>query len=202
MFPRFESATEVNACLQALDQAGGTDKAIMVNIESPLGVLRAEEIAASSDRIAAIVMGTTDLANELKLNLTADRAGLVTSLSLVILAARAYGRCVVDGPHLNLKNVEACEFSCRQARDLGFDGKTIIHPIQLTYTNDAFTPRQEDMDRAKEVLQALQQAQQDGNSIAIVDDRLVEPSLHDWALRVINIHQQVQKLGQNQLLGK
>ncbi|HFB67062.1 MAG TPA: CoA ester lyase, partial [Aeromonadales bacterium] len=175
---------------------------IMVNIESPLGVLRAEEIAASSDRISAIVLGTTDLANELKLNLSKDRLGLIGSLSMVLLAARAYKRCVVDGPHLDLKDVQACEFSCRQARDLGFDGKTIIHPVQLTYTNDAFTPRQEDIQRAKKIIVALDEARANGRSVAVVDDQLVEPSLHDWALRVINIFEQVQKLGQNDLLGK
>lgn len=202
MFPRIESAAQIHDCIAQLDAAGGKNKNIMVNIESPLGVLRAEEIAASSDRISAIVLGTTDLANELKLNLSKDRLGLIGSLSMVLLAARAYKRCVVDGPHLDLKDVQACEFSCRQARDLGFDGKTIIHPVQLTYTNDAFTPRQEDIQRAKKIIVALDEARANGRSVAVVDDQLVEPSLHDWALRVINIFEQVQKLGQNDLLGK
>ncbi len=202
MFPRIESAQQVLDSIQALDDAGGSDKSIMVNIESPLGVLRAEEIAASSDRIVAIVLGTTDLANALKINLTKDRIGLISSLSQVILAARAYQRCIVDGPHLELKDIHACEYSCRQARDLGFDGKTIIHPIQLTYTNDAFTPSNKDVDRAKQILVALKEAEEKGRSIAVIDDELVEPSLHQWALRVINIFEQVEKLGQDDLLTK
>jgi citrate lyase subunit beta/citryl-CoA lyase len=202
MFPRIESAEQVLHSIEALDKAGGNDKSIMVNIESPLGVLRAEEIAASSERISAIVLGTTDLANALKINLTKDRIGLVNSLSQVILAARAYHRCVVDGPHLELKDIHACEFSCRQARDLGFDGKTIIHPIQLTYTNDAFTPSNHDVNRAKKILVALKEAQQHGRSIAIINDQLVEPSLHEWAIRVINIFEQVELLGQDDLLTK
>jgi len=194
MFPRVESALEVQQCIQQLDAAGGQNKRVIVNIESPLGVLRAEEIAASSKRIDAIVMGTTDLANELKLNLTTDRIGLVTSLSMVILAARAHHICVVDGPHLDLKNVQACEYSCRQARDLGFDGKTVIHPVQLTYNNDAFTPRKLDVERARSVLTALEDAEKNGRSVAIINDQLIEPSLHIWAKRIINISEQVKKL--------
>ncbi len=202
MFPRIESAQQVIDSIIALDAAGGAEKSIMVNIESPLGVLRAEEIAASSGRIAAIVLGTTDLANALKINLTKDRIGLILSLSQVILAARAYHRCIVDGPHLELKDIHACEYSCRQARDLGFDGKTIIHPIQLTYTNDAFTPSNKDVERAKQILVALKEAEENGRSIAIIEDQLVEPSLHEWAIRVINIFEQVELLGQDDLLTK
>ncbi len=202
LFPSIESAEDVHNAIAALDSAGGETLSVMVNIETPKGVLHAEEIAASSDRLVAMIMGTTDLANSLKINMTKDRLGLLGSLSMVVLAARAYGRCVVDGPHLDLKNVEACEFACRQARDLGFDGKTVIHPVQLTYTNDAFTPRQEDMERARAVLEALDEAQAQGRSMAVIDDRLIEPSLHEWALRVINIYEQVQKLGQDDLLGK
>ncbi len=194
MFPRIESAVEVHQCIADLDAVGGNDKRIVVNIESPLGVLRAEEIAASSSRIDAIVMGTTDLANELKLNLTTDRIGLITSLSMVVLAARAHNLCVVDGPHLDMKNIQACEYSCRQARDLGFDGKTVIHPVQLTYNNDAFTPRVQDVARAKQILVALEEAENKGRSVAIIDDQLIEPSLHIWALRVINIAEQMKKL--------
>lgn len=195
MFPRIESAADVRQYLQALDAAGGQDKHIIVNIESPRGVLRAEEIAASSDRLDAIVMGTTDLANELKLNLSGDRLGLIASLSLVILAARAENICVVDGPHLDLKNIKAYEFACRQARDLGFDGKTVIHPVQLTYNNDAFTPKAADIERAKRILAALEEADEQGRSVAIIDDQLVEPSLHIWALRVISIAENIKKLG-------
>jgi len=139
-------------------------------------------------------MGTTDLANELKLNLTTDRIGLITSLSMVILAARAHHICVVDGPHLDLKNIQACEYSCRQARDLGFDGKTVIHPVQLTYNNDAFTPRAKDVDKARQVLIALEDAEKNGRSVAVIDDQLIEPSLHIWAMRIINISEQVKKL--------
>lgn len=194
LLPRVESAKELLQAIEKLDAAGGSDKRIMVNIESPLGVLRSEEIAAASSRVDAIVMGTTDLANELKLNPTMDRVGLVGSLEITILAARAYGIGIIDGPHLELSNVKACEYACRQARDLGFDGKTVIHPNQLIYANEAFSPQQQDVDKAQKVLWALEEARGDHQRVAVVNDQLIEPGLQIWAERIIKIHEHIQKL--------
>lgn len=194
LFPRVESAKMLLDYIKLLDEHGGQNKRVMVNIESPLGVLRSEEIAASSNRIDAIVMGTTDLANELKLNPTVDRVGLMGSLEITILAARAYNIGIIDGPHLDLKNVKACEYACRQARDLGFDGKTVIHPVQLVYNNEAFSPQAQDIEKAKKVLAALEQAEKDNKSVAVIDDKLVEPSLQVWANRIIAIAQHIEKL--------
>jgi citrate lyase subunit beta/citryl-CoA lyase len=194
LLPRVESAAEVEKYIALIDAAGGGDKNIMINIESPLGVLRSEEIASSSKRIDAIIMGTTDLANELKLNPTIDRVGLIASLTLTILAARAHGICIIDGPHLDLKNVKACEYACRQARDLGFDGKAVIHPVQLVYNNDAFSPQQDDIDRARRILAALDEAEAANRSVAVIDDQLVEPSTQIWAKRVIKITEHIQSL--------
>ncbi len=201
LLPRVESANQLLESIEIIDQARQDRVAIMVNIESPLGVLNAKEICAASDRVVSIVMGTTDLSNELKITPTYDRAGLLTSLSLVMLAARAYKKCVVDGPHFDLKNVEACEFSCRQARDLGFDGKAVVHPVQLDYTNDAFTPKNNDIQRAKSIIQAIDEANLAGRNVAVLDDRLIEPSLKEWAERVISLYNRVKDLGQNELIG-
>ncbi len=194
LFPRIESAKEISEAIATLDAAGGSSKRIMINIESPLGVLRSEEIAASSDRIDAIVMGTTDLANELKLNPTIDRLGLVGSLAITILAARAHNICIIDGPHLDLKNVKACEYACRQARDLGFDGKTVIHPVQLMYNNEAFSPQLADIEKAKKIIAAFHDAEENDRSIAVVDDQLIEPVLHVWAKRIILIDEHIKKM--------
>lgn len=200
LFPRIESRAQMLECIAALDAAGGSHLPVMANIESPLGVLKAEEIAGCSERVVCLVMGTTDLANECKINLSPERMGLVTALSLVVLAARAHKKCVVDGPHLNLKDEQGCEFACRQARDLGFDGKTVIHPVQLNYTNDAFTPKHFDVVRAKRVLSAIEDAESQGRAMAIVDDRLIEPSLREWAERVIALYETVQRLGQTDMV--
>ncbi len=201
LFPNVESGGELNASIATLDEAGGHHLGVMANIESPKGVLRSEEIAGASDRLVAIVLGTTDLANALRINITPDRAGLMTSLSLTIIAARAHHKCIIDGPHLDLKNIEACEYGCRQARDLGFDGKAVIHPVQLAYTNDAFTPKGEDVKRAKKIIEAIGEAHGRGRSTAVIDDRLIEPSLELWARRVIALYNQVHELGQSELIG-
>lgn len=201
LFPNVESGGELLASIATLDEAGGHKLPVMANIESPKGVLRSEEIAAASDRLIAMIIGTTDLSNALRINISNDRAGLLTALSMTVLAARAHNKCIIDGPHVNLKNIQACEFSCRQARDLGFDGKAIIHPVQLAYINDAFTPKGEDIKRAKNIISAIASAHEIGRSSAVIDDRLIEPSLELWARRVIALYNQVHELGQSELLG-
>lgn len=201
LFPNIDSGGQLKAAIATLDEAGGKQLDIMVNIESPKGVLRSEEICASSERLTTIILGTTDLANSLKISLTPDRSGLLTSLSLTILAARAHNKCIIDGPHLELTNVEACEFSCRQARDLGFDGKSVIHPVQLAYTNDAFTPKGEDVKRAKKIIDAIADAHESGRSMAVIDNRLIEPSIELWARRIIALYNQVYEVGQSELIG-
>ena len=201
LFPQVESGGQLKAAIATLDECGGERLMIMANIESPKGVLRSEEISGASDRLTAIILGTTDLANSLRINVTLDRQGLLTSLSMCVLGARAHDKCIIDGPHFDLKNIEACEFSCRQARDLGFDGKAVIHPIQLAYNNDAFTPKGEDIKKAKAIIEAIANAHEMGKSVAVIDDRLIEPSLELWARRVIALYNQVKELGQNELIG-
>ncbi len=201
LFPQVESGGQLKAAIATLDESGGERLTVMANIESPKGVLRSEEISGASDRLTAIVLGTTDLANSLRINVTLDRQGLLTSLSMCVLGARAHDKCIIDGPHFDLKNIEACEFSCRQARDLGFDGKAVIHPIQLAYNNDAFTPKGEDIKKAKAIIEAIASAHEMGKSVAVIDDRLIEPSLELWARRVIALYNQVKELGQNELIG-
>ncbi|MFT6733886.1 MAG: citrate lyase subunit beta/citryl-CoA lyase [Polaribacter sp.] len=201
LFPQVESGGQLKAAIATLDESGGDRLMVMANIESPKGVLRSEEISGSSDRLIAIILGTTDLANALRINITLDRLGLLTSLSMCVLGARAHDKCIIDGPHFDLKNIEACEFSCRQARDLGFDGKAVIHPIQLAYNNDAFTPKGEDIKKAKAIIEAIANAHEMGKSVAVIDDKLIEPSLELWARRVIALYNQVKELGQNELIG-
>src|SRR5690606_22482379 len=108
-----------------LDECGGSHLPLMVMIESPLGVLRAEQIASASERIACIVMDTSDLLDQLHARRTPERVAVLHSLSHVVLAARAYDRSVVDGHSTDLKDMQSFEYGCRLARDLGFDGKSL-----------------------------------------------------------------------------
>ncbi len=174
LFPNVESKKDVLEAQALLDEAGGKHLPIMLMIESPLGVLRAEEIAAASDRIACLVLATSDLMNQLHGRRTPDRIALLHSLSHVLLAGRAYDRAVVDGISTDLKDMQSFELACRLGRDLGFDGKSLVHPFQLPYCNDAFTPKPYDLSAALEVIDALEKANREGRGTVVVNGRLIE----------------------------
>jgi citrate lyase subunit beta/citryl-CoA lyase len=193
LFPRIESRADVEAALATLDAAGGSHLPIMVQIESPSGVLRAEEICAASERIACLVMGTSDLTNELHARITLERLPMLHSLSHCLLAARAHDIAIVDGIHLDLKDMKSFEYACRMARDLGFDGKTLIHPDQIAYANDAFTPRPASVAHARQVIEALAQAHRAGSGVAVIDGRLVEAMHLEAAKRTLMIHDMIQQ---------
>ena len=194
LFPNVESKAGVQEALAALDAAGGTHLPIMLMIESSIAVLRAEEIAAASDRIACLVMATSDLLNQLHGRRTPDRIALVHSLSQVLLAGRAYDRSVVDGISTDLKDMQSFEYACRLARDLGFDGKSLVHPFQLPYCNDAFTPKPHDLAAADEVIEALGRANQEGRGTVVVNGRLVEGHHVKAARRLLALADMIEKL--------
>ena len=194
LFPNIESRADVEEALSSLDAAGGGHLPIMLTIESPIGVLRAEEIAAASDRIACIVMATTDLLTQLHGRRTPDRIALVHSLSQVLLAGRAHDRSVVDGISTDLKDMQSFEYGCRLARDLGFDGKSLVHPLQLPYCNDAFTPKPHDLAAANEVIEALEQAHREGRGTVVVNGRLVEGHHVQAARRLLALADMIDKL--------
>ncbi|MEO5676613.1 MAG: CoA ester lyase [Usitatibacter sp.] len=194
LFPNVESRAGVHEALAALDAAGGQHLPIMLMIESPIAVLRAEEIAAASDRIACLVMATSDLLNQLHGRRTPDRIALVHSLSQVLLAGRAYDRSVVDGISTDLKDMQSFEYACRLARDLGFDGKSLVHPFQLPYCNDAFTPKPHDLAGADEVIEALGRANQEGRGTVVVNGRLVEGHHVKGARRLLALADMIEKL--------
>jgi citrate lyase subunit beta/citryl-CoA lyase len=191
--PRVEGRADVEAALRAIDAAGGAHLPIMVQIESPMGVLRAEEIAGASERIACVVMGTSDLTNEMHARITLERLPMLHSLSQCLLAARAHDVAIVDGIHLDLKDMKSFEYACRMARDLGFDGKSLIHPDQIAYANDAFTPRPESVARARRIIEALTEAQRAGSGVAVIDGRLVEAMHREAAQRTLMIHDMIQQ---------
>ncbi len=184
LFPRIESRAELAECIGALDRAGGSRLPVMAMIETPFGVLRAEEIAGASDRIACLVMGTADLTNHLHARPHPERLPLLMSLSLVILAARAHNRSVVDGIQSNLRDMHTFEYSCRLGRDMGLDGKTLVHPDQLIYCNEAYTPKPAEIAQAKEVISAFEQATREGRGNVVVNGRLIE-QMHVVAARRI-----------------
>src|SRR5437762_2010935 len=133
LLPKVENAERVRLTLGLLDALGAPPElAVWCMIETPLGVLAAAEIAGACPRVGALVLGTSDLASDLHARATRDRLPLLTALGLVLLAARAHGRAALDGVHLDLADAEGFAAACCQGRELGFDGKTLIHPNQIT----------------------------------------------------------------------
>ncbi len=194
LFPNIESAEHVHAALKLLDEAGGSHMPIMVMIESPIAVLNAKEIAAASDRIICMMMATSDLTSQLHARVTHEQSAILTALSLVILAARAYGRCVVDGITSDFKNMHSFEYACRLGRDMGFDGKTLVHPGQIAYSNDAYTPKAGEVADARAIIQALKEANEAGRGTVVVNDKLVEHHHVKAAQRLLKLHEMIAEL--------
>lgn len=177
LLPKIESAEALRKAAAVLDGAGApVDMALWAMIETPLGVLNVREIA-SEPRLAAMVMGTSDLAVDLGAAHTADRAPFWTSFGLTLLAARAYGVAALDGVHLNLADDAEFAGHCAQAAAMGFDGKTLIHPKQVGPANDAFGPDNAKVEDARRVVDAYEAAVAAGQGVATLDGRLIE-NLH------------------------
>ncbi len=145
-------------------------------METPLGMLNAAAIAAHP-RLEGMVMGTNDLAKELNSRFRPDRLPMLAGLGLCLLAAKAYGKVIVDGVFNAFKDEDGLRAECDQGRDMGFDGKTLIHPAQLAIANAAFAPTDAEIDLASRQIDAFQAAAAEGKGVAVVDGKIVE-NLH------------------------
>lgn len=178
LIPKVESAEMVREVERLMVGAGASETmGIMCMMETPLGILRAEEIAGASPRLSCLVMGTSDLVKDLNAKHTPERSPVLTSLSLCVLAARAHGLAVVDGVHLDLNDAEGFEAQCRQGRELGMDGKTLIHPKTVAAANAAFGPSESDVAQAKRIIEAHAEATRAGKGVVVLDGKLIE-NLH------------------------
>lgn len=193
--PKVESAEQVRAVAAVLDAAGATEMGIWTMIETPLGILNAREIASAHPRMKVFVMGTSDLAKDLRVPHTPDRLGFITSLSLSVLAARAYGLDIVDGVHLDLSGGPDFRAICEQGRTLGFDGKTLIHPNQIAAANEVFGPNAEAVEQARRVIATWEEAEKAGAGVAVLDGKLVENLHAAEARRVLAIAEAIAQLG-------
>ena len=183
LLPKVESAERVRETVARLDRAGAPPGLVVwCMIETPRGVLAAAEIAGASSRVAALVMGTSDLTKDLRAYDTPGREPLLTSLGLVLLAARVHGLAALDGVHLDLADEAGFAALCAQGRALGFDGKTLIHPKQIAPANAAFAPSPDEIAQAKKIIAAHEAALAAGKGIVVVDGRLIE-NLHVEAAR-------------------
>ncbi len=178
LLPKVESAGMVGQLESRMEKHGAPDKTkIWCMMETPLGILHAEEIAGSSRRIACLVMGTSDLTKDLHAAHTADRAPMMASLSHCLLAARAFGISIVDGVHLNLADDQEFRAHCVQGLEMGFDGKTLIHPKQVEPCNEVFAPSIDEVADARTIIEAFAEAEKEGKGVVVVDGKLIE-NLH------------------------
>ena len=178
LLPKTESADAVRQALAVLAGNGASeDLALWCMMETPRAILNADAIAGSSPRVACFVMGTSDLANDLHAAHTPERLPLLTSLGLCVLAARANGLAILDGVHLDLDDMAGFEQACRQGQQMGFDGKTLIHPKTIEIANRVFAPSAKEVDGAQRIIAAHAAAVAAGKGVVVVDGKLVE-NLH------------------------
>ena len=186
LLPKVESAEVVRQAEAVLEAHGApSDLRIWCMMETPRGMLHAEEIADASPRLGGLVMGTSDLAKDLQAQHTAMRLPLITSLGLCMLAARAARIAILDGVFLDLNDHEGFVDSCRQGAELGFDGKTLIHPKQLEAANEVFGPSDEEVRLSRRIIEAYAAAEAEGKGVVVVDGKLIEKLHVDHAERVV-----------------
>jgi len=175
LVPKVEHGEQVQALAATLDALDAPESLqLWVMIETPRSVMRAEEIASASDRLSALVVGTNDLVNDLHGLHVPGRAPVVPALSLVVLGARAAGKVILDGVFNDITDEGGFRSEARQGREMGFDGKTLIHPSQIASANELFGPSPEELTEARKVVSAYEQARAAGNSVITIDGRMIE----------------------------
>lgn len=176
LIPKVDGPETVRRADALMTEAGApAEMGIWCMLETPMGVLNAREIASAGPRLQVLTLGTADLSKELHANLHAPgRLPLMTSIGLAILAARAYGLAILDAPHFDLSDDEGFVEACRQGRDMGFDGKTLLHPKTIEPANAIFGPSDEEVNWARRIIAAHAEAAAEGKGVTLVDGKLIE----------------------------
>ena len=196
LVPKVSSAADVLAVHAALAGAPETTR-LWVMIETCAAILAPREIAAAAKgtRLFGLVMGINDLAKEMGARMTPDRAPFHAALSLSVIAARAAGLAVLDGVHNEIDDLAALEAVCRQGRDFGFDGKTLIHPSHLDICNRVFTPDADEVAWARAVIAAFDAPENAGKGALRVNGRLAERLHRDQAVELVAIAEAIEAAG-------
>lgn len=193
--PKVETPDQVLRVVELLNQGGAPESVtVWAMIETPRGVVNVQAIAAAHPRLSLLMMGTSDLAKEMRLPHTPDRIGFISALSQCVLAARLNGLDALDGVHLDLKDQDSLRLVCEQGRNLGFDGKTLIHPNQIEVTNEVFGPKADEIERAGRIIDAFTQAESEGKGVVVVDGKLVENLHVEEAKRTLAIAEAIEAM--------
>ena len=176
LVPKVESAAQVLELVAKMEAAGAPESTqLWAMIETPKALLHAEEIAAAHERLTVIVMGTNDVVNETYgLHVPGRNPVVLTSLSWTLLAVRAAGKVIIDGVYNNVKDPEGFDAEARQGREMGFDGKTLIHPNQVEPANVAFSPSEADIERARDMISTFEEAKAEGKGVVTFNGKMVE----------------------------
>ena len=195
LLPKVESADAIRH-MEAIMKANGApdSMAIWAMMETPRSVLESTRIAEASPRMACLVMGTSDLAKELDCAHTRERLPFITSLGLCLLAARASGLSILDGVYLDLNDDAGFEYACSQGIEMGFDGKTLIHPKQVPICNQVFTPRAEDVIWSRKIIDAHAAAAARGEGVCVVDGKLIENLHVESAKRLVAMAEMIEQM--------
>jgi citrate lyase subunit beta/citryl-CoA lyase len=195
--PKVSSADAVLELVGSMTEHGAPERTkLWAMVETPYAMLHAEEIAAASERLTVLVMGTNDLAKELYAEHVPGRQPLLTGLGLCLLAARATGKAIIDGVYNDVKDDDGFLAECRQGRELGFDGKTLIHPGQVAGANEAFAPSEKAVEDARGILQAWEDGK--GSGVVTYNGRMIENLHVDSAQRVLTMHEAIKALEADQ----
>jgi citrate lyase subunit beta/citryl-CoA lyase len=190
--PKVNSAEEVLQLVSAMEAAGAPEHTkLWAMVETPIAMFNALSIASASDRLTVLVMGTNDLAKELYAEHVPGREPLLTGLSLALLAARASGKAIIDGVYNDVKNADGFLAECAQGRQMGFDGKTLIHPGQVEGANEAFAPSEEAIETARGILAAWD-ARETG--VVTYNGRMIENLHVESAQRTLAIAEAIEAL--------
>jgi len=196
LVPKVNSAEEVGILVAALERAGAPEHTkLWAMLETPVAVFGAEAIAAASDRLTVLVMGTNDLAKELQAEHVPGRAPLQFGLQRCLMAARLTGKVILDGVFNDIKDDEGFRAECLQGRQSGFDGKTLIHPSQVEPCNELFAPSADDVEHSRRVIKAFDEAQAEGRGVVTVDGRMIENLHVDNARRILAVADAIAALG-------
>jgi citrate lyase subunit beta/citryl-CoA lyase len=191
--PKVDSADAVLALTDAMARHGAPEHtSLWAMVETPYAMLHAEEIAAASERLTVLVMGTNDLAKELYAEHVPGRHPLLPGLGLALLAARATGKAIIDGVYNDVKDAEGFLAECQQGREMGFDGKTLIHPGQVEGANRAFAPSDKAVEDARGILQAWEDGR--GSGVVTYNGRMIENLHVESAQRTLSIHESITSL--------
>ena len=195
LVPKVESAADVAQVVALLDAAGApASMAVWAMMETPKGILRAEEIAGSHPRLALFVMGTNDLVKDMRARHTPMRLPMVAALGIGMLAARAYGLTILDGVYNDLQDSEGFRAVCRQGLEMGFDGKTLIHPSQVEPCNEVFAPSSAELESAAKIVTAFRAAEAEGKGVVTVDGRMIENLHVEQAERALSLAAAIREL--------